>query len=97
VLSPAVGATAALARLQVYVESKFSGNRYLFADRLERIAEQLFVREGAIGFGCIEMCDTEVMGGSNQTDHLGPVGRRAIARAHAHAAKAERRDLQTFT
>jgi hypothetical protein len=41
------------------------------------------------------MGDAALMGSTNQLDHLALVGCRAIARTHAHAAEAKRRDFQT--
>lgn len=93
-LGAAVGAAAALAGLEVDVETELGGYHHLAADGLERLAEQLFVGEGAIGFGGIEMGNAAVMGGANQLDHLALVGCRTIGRAHAHAAEADGGDFE---
>jgi hypothetical protein len=60
-LGPAIGPATALARLKIDVEAELGGNRHLVADRLERLAHQLFVRERPIGFGRIEVGHAKVM------------------------------------
>src|SRR5579863_1803428 len=90
-----IGPRAALATLKIDVETKLCGNDHLFADGLECFPHQLFVRERPICFSCVEMVYASVIRGSNQPNHLALVGRRSIARAHAHAAEAKSRNLQS--
>ena len=97
VLGPAIRPAPALARLKIDVEAELGGDRHLVADRLERLAHQLFIREWPVGFGGIEVRDAKVVCGTNQLDHLALVGCRAIGRAHAHAAEAESRDFEIFS
>ena len=97
VLGPAIRPATARARLKIDVEAELCGNRHLVADRLERLAHQLFICKRPIGFSRIEMGDAKVVCGSNQLDHLALVGCRAIGRAHAHAAEAKSRDFEILS
>ena len=93
-LGPAIRLTAALASHKIDIEAEFCGNDNLVADRLESLADQLFVCERPIGFSRVEMGHASVVSSANQLDHLAPVGCRAIARAHTHAAEAKSRDFK---
>jgi len=94
-LGLAIGPATALASLKIDVEAELRGNHHFVADRLERLAHQLFVHERPIGFGRVEMGQAVVMGGANQLDHFALVGCRAIGRTHTHAAEAKSRDFQS--
>ena len=92
VLGPAV--EARLLAVRVDVEPELGGDHHLLADRRERLAHQLLVRERAVDFGGVEEGDAEVDGRPDQRDPLLLVHGRAVAEAHAHAAEPEGRDFQ---
>src|SRR6266496_6620057 len=52
-LGPAIGPATALPALKIDVEAELCGNHYFLADRLERLAHQLFVCERPISFSRI--------------------------------------------
>ena len=75
-------------------EAELGGDHHLAAERSERFAHELFVRERAVDFGGVEERDAAFDGRADQRDHLLLVRGRAVAEAHAHAAEAEGRDFQ---
>ena len=87
----AVEAGALLAVVEA--EAELGGDGHLVAAAGERAAEQLLVLEGAIDLGGVEEGAAEFDGAMQRGDRLGFV-RRAVGLAHAHAAEADRRDLQ---
>ena len=97
VLGPAVHAALPGLDARVEVEAELGGDHDLVADRRERLADQLLVRERAVGLGGVEEGDAALDGGADQRDHLLPVRRRAVGEAHAHAAEAEGRDLEALS
>ena len=60
----------------------------------ERLADELLVRERAVGFGGVEERHAAFDGGPHERDHLLPVHRRAVREAHSHAAEPEGRHFQ---
>ena len=94
-LGPAVQPRPAGATIRVELEPELCGDHHLPAERLQRFADQLFVGVGTIDFCCIEERDAAFHGCLQERDHLLPVSHRAVAEAHPHAAKPERRYFQT--
>jgi len=76
------------------VVPKLGGDDDVFLERLQRLAHDLFVGEGAVDLGGVEEGDAAIDRRPDQRDHLGAVGRRAIARAHPHAAEPDRGDFE---
>src|SRR5262245_37533173 len=87
----------ARSRLAVCIDGKteLGGNRDLALERLERLADQLLIDEGAIDLGGVEEGDTAFDRGTHERDALLTVGRRPVGNAHAHAAQPQCRDLET--
>ena len=83
---------AGLARREL--EAELGRDHDLVADRLERLADELLVRERAVDLRGVEERDAAVDRGPEQRDHLLRLRERREAGAHAHAAEAERRDLE---
>lgn len=75
--------------------AEFGRNHDLVPDGREGLADKLLVVERTVDLRGIEEGDAALHRGANEGDHVLPVtGRRAVALAHAHAAKAESRDLR---
>ena len=70
-LGPAVEPAAVLA---VEVEAELGGDHDLVAHRLERLADQLLVRERPVDLGGVEERDAAIDRRPDQRDHLAPVG-----------------------
>src|SRR5437016_7109313 len=81
--------------LRIEFESKLRGNHHLLAKRSEAFAHEFLVREPAINFGGVEKCNAAFHGCAKQGDHLLLIFRRAISKAHPHAAQPDRRNFQT--
>ena len=92
VLGPAV--QAPLLPVRVDVEAELGGDHHLVAERGERLADELLVRERAVDLGRVEEGDAALDGRPDEGDHLLLVGSRAVAVAHAHAAEPDGRDFQ---
>jgi hypothetical protein len=75
-------------------DPELGGNHDVRANGSEALSQQLFICERPIGLGGVEERDAAFDGRPKQRDHLPPVGGRAIAVAHSHAAKPDGRDLQ---
>src|SRR5439155_10196500 len=76
------------------LEPELRRNDRAIAERRERFADELLVRERAVRFSRVEERDAAIEGRSNEGDHLLRVVRRTVAEAHAYAAEAQRRNLQ---
>src|SRR5215469_4347241 len=85
---------ARLATFGADVESEFCSDHHLIAARRERLPYQLLVRERAVHLRRVEERHATINGCPDEGDHLLLVTRWPVARAHAHAAEAERRDFQ---
>ena len=92
VLGSAVQAPLMLVRVDV--EAELGRDDDLLADRGERFADELFVREWAVDLGRVEEGDAALDRRSDEGDHLLLVGRRPVSVAHAHAAEPDGRDFQ---
>ncbi len=79
---------------RIEFEPELGGDHHFPAERSESFAHEFFVRERAVDFGGIEECDAAFHGRANQRDHLLLVFRRAVAKAHPHAAEPDGRDFQ---
>jgi hypothetical protein len=84
-------------RARVDVEAELGRDHHLIADRFERLADEFLVGERAVGLGRVEEGHAQVNRMPDETDHSVPVGDGSVVRAHAHAAKAERGNLQPGT
>src|SRR5229473_2538118 len=58
------------------------------------LTHELFIRERAIDLRGVEKRDAAFDRRPNQGDHLLLVCRRTVAKAHSHAAEADRRDFE---
>jgi len=83
------------ASASIEAEPELGGDHHLFPHGREGLAYELFVDEGSIDLGGVEEGDTEINGGTDEVDAvlLGDV--ETIGMAEAHAAQADRRDLQS--
>ena len=79
------------------VEAELRRDHDLVADGLERLADELLVRERPVHLRGVEEGDPAFDRGADQADHLVPVGERRVALAHPHAAEPDRRDLQALS
>jgi hypothetical protein len=86
---------AGLVTVLVEGEAELGGDDDVAADRLQRLADQLLVVEGAIHLSGVEEGDATVHGRAQERDHLLPWGPRPEGLAHAHAAEAEGGDVET--
>ena len=75
--------------MRVELEAEFRGDHDAVANRPERFAYELFVRERAIDLGGIEERDATIDGCAQQRDAVLFVDRRAVAKAQTHAAEAD--------
>ena len=92
VLRPAVH--AALSGRPVDVDAELGGDHHLVADRLQRFADDLFVRVRAIDLGGVEEGDAALEGRPDQADRIRRLHRLAVGLAHPHAAEADGRDFE---
>jgi hypothetical protein len=92
VCGPAVQ-TGLLAALEL--EAELRRNHHLVANRAERFPDELFVRERAVGFSRVEERDASVNRRSDDRDAFFRARGRPVAEADPHAAKPERRHVQT--
>ena len=94
---PDVRGTAVEPRLlaAVELEAKLGRNHHLIANRAERLADELFVRERPVGFGGIEERDATVNSRADDRNAVVPTGGRPVTEAEAHAAEAEGRNLES--
>jgi len=76
------------------LEPELGGNHDVIAEWLQRLANNLFVGEGAIGFRRVEKSDAAFKCGANERNGLLALSGRPIAEAQPHAAQANSRDLQ---
>jgi len=93
----AVGAGTSRTGYRVDIEAELGGDHHLVAHRRQRLAHQFFIGERAIGFRRIEVGNAPLHRRADQRDHLLLVCRRAVARAHAHAAQAEGGDFKALS
>ena len=89
-------ADAGLLAVLVEGEPELGGDDDVVADRLERLADELLVVEGAVDLGGVEQGDAPVDRGPEERDHLVARRSRAERLAHAHAAEPEGRDLEAL-
>ena len=85
--------TCLLAVLEL--EAELRRNHDMIANRSERFADELFVRERPVRFGRVEECDASVNGGANDADAIIGTGSWAVSEADAHAPESESRDFQS--
>ena len=84
-----------LPALVVDVEAELGGNHDLVAHGGQRLAHQFLVHERPVDLGRVEEGDPLLDRRPDQRHHLVVVACRSQAVAHAHAAQADGRDLQT--
>src|SRR5580704_6644421 len=89
-LRPAVLALCGIAVL----EAELGSDHHLVAKRLKRFAEQFLIGPLRIGFRRVEEGDATVESGTDELNGWLLFGRRPIAIAEAHAAKADGRDFE---
>ena len=87
---------AGLLAVLVEGEPELGGDDDVVAHRLQRLADQLLVVEGAVDLGGVEEGDAAVDRGAEERDHLVARRSRAERLAHAHAAEAEGGDLEAL-
>ncbi len=93
-LGPAVQARPRLRPGRIEVEPEFGRDHDLAAEGLQRLADEVFIGERAIDLGGVEEGDALFDRRAHQRDHLLPVVRRPVGKAHAHAAKADGGDFE---
>jgi hypothetical protein len=93
VLRPAVH-TDGPTTFRIEFELKLRGDHHSLAKQGEAFSHQFFVRERSINFGGIEKCDAAFHSCAKQRDHLLFIFRRAVPKAHPHAAESDRRHFQ---
>ena len=95
VLGPAVQPGPAGSAVGVELEPELRGDHDLPAEGRKRLADELFVREGAVDLGGVEEGHAPFDRGPDHLDHLAAVRRRAVRKAHPHAAESHGRNLET--
>ena len=85
---------AGLLAVVVEREPELGGDHHLVTDRRQCLPDELFVDERSVDLGGVEERDAPLDRGADQGDGVLAIGERAVALAHAHAAEAERRDLE---
>jgi hypothetical protein len=94
-LGPAVEALRPAAGLDTFeIPAELRRDHDLVANGLERLTDELLVRERTVHLRGVEEPDAAIDRGADHRDHLLRVTRRAVAEAHRHAAEAELRDLE---
>jgi hypothetical protein len=81
----------------IHPEPELRGDHDPVADGGEGLSHELLVREGAVHLGGIEERDAAFDGLTDERDHLRPIRCPTVGHAHAHAAEADRRDLQAVS
>jgi hypothetical protein len=81
--------------LPLELEAELRRNHDMIANRSERFADELFVRERPVRFGRVEEIDAFINGRANDADAITWTGSRAVSEADPHAPEAERRDFQS--
>src|SRR5262249_3942986 len=76
------------------LESELGGDHHSLAHWSQCFADELFIREWAVNFSRVKERDASFHRCSQKRNHLLLILRWAIARAHSHAAKADRRDFE---
>jgi DNA-binding transcriptional LysR family regulator len=77
------------------LEAELGRDHDLAAERCKCLAHELFVGEWAVDLCRVEKRNALRDGRADDVDHLLLVGRWPVAKAHAHAAEAERRHFQS--
>ena len=92
-----VRGTAVEARLLTVLEleTELGRNHHLIAERAQRLADQLFVREGPVGFGRVEERHARIDGRPDDRDAGLSIRGRAVSEAESHAPEAECRHLHS--
>jgi len=76
----------------IKVVTKLGGDDDVFLERLQRLAHDLFVGEGAVDLGGVEEGNAPLYRRSDERDHLLTFRSRATVMVQAHAAEADGRD-----
>src|SRR5262245_39772270 len=76
-------------------EPELRRDRDPVADRPERFADELLVREWPVHLGGVEESDPAVDSGTDDRDAVVAARRPSVAGADAHATEAQRRHLET--
>jgi hypothetical protein len=83
--------------VRIDVEAELCCDHDPVTHRRKGFPDKLFVAERAVGLGGIEEGVSAVYGGPDDGDHLSRVAGLPVVHAHAHAAQAERRNLESGT
>ena len=75
-------------------EPEFRRDHHLLTKRNETFAHEFLVRERPINFCGVEKCDAAFRRCAKQRDHFLLIFRRAVRKAHSHAAESDRRYFQ---
>ena len=70
------------------LESEFRGDDDAIANRRERLADEIFVRERPVGFGRVEERDAGIDSGADDRDAVLATRRLPVAEADPHASEA---------
>ena len=79
---------------RIEVEAELGGDHDLVAEGRERLADQVLVGERPVDFGGVEEGYAALDRRADQRDRSPRVVRGAIGEAQAHAAEADRRNLE---
>src|SRR6266542_4941022 len=94
VLGPAVEAAPVCFTFEGGLEAELRGDHDLAAEGRQRLAHELLVRERPVDLGGVEEGDAVLDRRTDEREHLLLVCRRAVAKAHSHAAEPDGRDLE---
>ena len=89
-IGPAIERRLLLDARSVDVPPKLRRNHNVIAERLERLADDLFIHPRAVDLGRIEERDSELICRTYQLDAVFPVEAGPKAETDAHASEAER-------
>ena len=92
VVRPTVEAVARAVRVDP--EAELGRDHHLVTKGSQRLAHELLIREGAVGFGGVKEGHAPLDRRADDLDPMLPIGRRAVVRVEPHAAVPEGRDFQ---
>src|SRR5262249_41645989 len=85
---------AARVAVRAEVEAELGGDDDFAFEGRERLADKFLVRVRSVNLGGVKKGDAAIHGGVQEPGHLLFVLRRAVGKAHAHAAQSDGRDFE---
>src|ERR1700745_3685731 len=95
-LGPAVERTQPLAGHEIDVVAKLGRYHNILAQRLQCLANESLVLEGAIGFSSVKEGHAALHGGADKLNHGRTVWRLSVATGHGHAPETHFGDFEAL-